>query len=652
MKYCLIFILICNHCYAQVTKKVLIETFTSASCKECYANNASVNDLINRYKGVAISINYPMDIPIKDGDPMNIPNKLEFAERLKYYSASRIPLSKLNAYNFSFSDIDKLSKEPVSIDIELDHKLNANNDSISVDITLSNYGLLDLPAMDIHIIIIEKIIEFPFAPGVNKEKIFHNVARKMLPNPKGTLIQSLAPGEFQSFSINAKLPTYFYNFNNIGVVAFAQLNGKGIQKILQAAESSPKPIVGEFVDIKNTVALESFDNECDHLVNFNINITNQSTLQRTIDSIDFVFRINDTNIVKKTWKGSLGQNESQNFKVENVRLSEEFFSINSWIEGMGYRGQEIHDFIKTNSMANIDLFTFPMIPKKEKINQTFELGKFQNTLETLIKSDKLKLLRIDSTAFTGGMYIDVYPIGLGAYGLSRYSSLFVFDDTAALNNSASLYLYPVNLSRSINTQMKFSYAYAQKDTNSKDNFKILVSEDCGKNWIKVYDKSGAALASVVNPNLKNRWKPNYWLPLKNEWKTEQINLSKYDGSPELLIQCIGTAGGGWSLFLDDIIVEPGPTKTIEHTKVISNLKITPNPVRSNFKISFFATNNGSTNISLIDILGKKIINLAQEMKIQYGMNEFSFNLEGISKGSYIIKVETSEEIRCQKLINE
>ena len=91
---------------------------------------------------------------------MNMQNKSEMSERHKYYSIPTIPVTRLNATSVGLYDFDKLSKEPVTLDIELAHKLNTSNDSITINVKLLNYGAVDLPAMNLHVVIIENMERF------------------------------------------------------------------------------------------------------------------------------------------------------------------------------------------------------------------------------------------------------------------------------------------------------------------------------------------------------------------------------------------------------------------------------------------------------------------------------------------------------------
>jgi len=95
-------------------------------------------------------------------------------------------------------------------------------------------------------------------------------------------------------------------------------------------------------------------------------------------------------------------------------------------------------------------------------------------------------------------------------------------------------------------QLRFGLAYAQKNSNSLDGLRISVSTDCGEIWTPVYLKTGDSLATVspqttaftaVNPA---------------HWRQEQVDLSAYLGTGDIVLRFEGINNHGNNLYLDDI----------------------------------------------------------------------------------------------------
>ena len=81
-----------------------------------------------------------------------------------------------------------------------------------------------------------------------------------------------------------------------------------------------------------------------------------------------------------------------------------------------------------------------------------------------------------------------------------------------------------------------------------------------------------------------------------------------------------------------------------------NLKVYPNPLSENAKISFDLTENCNVNIDLFNIYGSKIASLDNHFRIA-GNNTFSLNTSGygLSNGFYIIRIATTSKTEYAKI---
>ena len=66
--------------------------------------------------------------------------------------------------------------------------------------------------------------------------LFRSVMRKMVPNANGTTLTTELPaGESKTFNFTIPIPSYIYDYTQLGVVSFVQM--KTSKEILQARES-------------------------------------------------------------------------------------------------------------------------------------------------------------------------------------------------------------------------------------------------------------------------------------------------------------------------------------------------------------------------------------------------------------------------------
>ena len=79
------------------------------------------------------------------------------------------------------------------------------------------------------------------------------------------------------------------------------------------------------------------------------------------------------------------------------------------------------------------------------------------------------------------------------------------------------------------------------------------------------------------------------------------------------------------------------TASIRPVKLISQLSITPNPVKSNMVLTIQSVGNGEAKVAVLNTLGQTCFN--QKAQLQDGINAVSIsNLSSLAKGFYVVKV--------------
>jgi hypothetical protein len=77
----------------------------------------------------------------------------------------------------------------------------------------------------------------------------------------------------------------------------------------------------------------------------------------------------------------------------------------------------------------------------------------------------------------------------------------------------------------------------------------------------------------------------------------------------------------------------------------SSIVVYPNPVTNNKIITIQANLNGITQLQVLDLAGKIVLNTQVEFK----NNSTEINLEGISKGTYLIKLNNENKLLTKKI---
>ncbi|MBK7738966.1 MAG: hypothetical protein IPI45_14480 [Saprospiraceae bacterium] len=152
----------------------------------------------------------------------------------------------------------------------MNHELATKLDSVTMTVSVKNVSANVLPAeYTMHVILIEKVVEFHIPPGTNGELEFYSVTRKMAPNAAGTKLTAIDPGASLDYTFKIAIPSYIYNLRNLGVVALCSILQK---EVIQSNESFPKAIPGAstYVDLGTSATLSGFSGICDNNIAFKV----------------------------------------------------------------------------------------------------------------------------------------------------------------------------------------------------------------------------------------------------------------------------------------------------------------------------------------------------------------------------------------------
>jgi hypothetical protein len=136
------------------------------------------------------------------------------------------------------------------------------------------------------------------------------------------------------------------------------------------------------------------------------------------------------------------------------------------------------------------------------------------------------------------------------------------------------------------------------------------------------------------------------------FSVEQQHLGSWESSNSGYFY-LGTHGRGFYYASDLAVVSVEEDNLAQidarEDKVISKIKISPNPLNSRGQISFDLKTNSVTTAKIFNLSGSlvKTINLGMKLK---GENKAFFNAEDLSAGSYILSLESNGENSVAKFI--
>lgn len=194
-------------------------------------------------------------------------------------------------------------------------------------------------------------------------------------------------------------------------------------------------------------------------------------------------------------------------------------------------------------------------------------------------------------------------------GFNSNSSIYINNaDYPANGETDDLILPPMDFTSLTNIELSFNYAYVLwTDPNASqvwsDTLQVLVSNDCGSSWQKIWEKSGASLVTTTPIFTGAAWTPS----TNNDWDTETINLNNYTTEDDFMLKFRNVNDYENNLFLDNINISASGTSTIfeltsSDKKVIKIVDILGREVRDNKQKNiplFYIYEDGSVDKRII-----------------------------------------------------
>lgn len=197
----------------------------------------------------------------------------------------------------------------------------------------------------------------------------------------------------------------------------------------------------------------------------------------------------------------------------------------------------------------------------------------------------------------------------------------------------------MDLSNNSNTQLTFDVAYPDPDTYISDTLEILVSVNCGATYTSIYKNFGANLASAPLPS-------GEFFPSSNEWKQEVIDLSPYDGLPNVSFIFRAHAGAFNNMYIDNINVFENVSTSQDEAQKLSTFEVFPNPTTGIVSVQLQVDQSTDINVRIINSLGQEVINEQQRIT---GSFSKEYDLRHLALGVYFIQITDGKQTFSKKL---
>ncbi len=618
--------------FGQAKKFVFLEEFTQASCGPCETTTPLINQFVENNIDKIVQLRYQTSWP--GVDPMNEDNPEEVQTRVDYYGVEGVPDIKVDGQEHSGgnattydelfaaiqSDFDGYAAETPAIGMSLSHSFSDDLTTMDVQLKINNVSTeaYSVSTNKLRVAIVEEEISWEFKPGSTSIQVFEAVLKKFIAgSAAGVSIDEIAAGDSLTLNYSVDVPSTYYNFKELAVVAFVQDDSN--KKVVNAIYSEPITVTG-ISDLALEKIYQQNDSYCNNIATTSVIVKNTGDV--AIAAFDLNLVANGQIIKTENWTGDLQSGSSETFEYE-VTLP---FGATSLIEyNVNITGTE-RDYNINNQRSLGGVYSVFSENALEGLDVDFEANAIADQSPFIVLSSYgSAFVNIDKSISTQ------IPSKLGAYAESDKSIWVDFYNWNA-GGVATMSVGEIDFTDKENYYFSFDRAYAQYQ-NEDDKLELLASTDCGISWDVLWSKSGSSLKThaPVNPS-------RFW-PGANDWKTDSINLQQYDGMDKVSFQFKATSGYGNCLFIDNPSLKQGHNVAVEDIYE-GGFSIYPNPVNNQLFISLDNAINQDYKVEVRDIQGRIV--LEQNYSSNGATNVININTESLNEGMYILDFQTEK----------
>tara|TARA_Y100000589_G_scaffold10896_1_gene9014 strand:- start:676 stop:2856 length:2181 start_codon:yes stop_codon:yes gene_type:complete len=194
----------------------------------------------------------------------------------------------------------------------------------------------------------------------------------------------------------------------------------------------------------------------------------------------------------------------------------------------------------------------------------------------------------------------------------------------------------------------FDLAYARRSGNTNDLLEIHASDDCGRTWVKRWDRE----CNEDNDDLSTNGGSNVvfpFTPTNSHWEQQTVNINSYAGRSNVSLKFVFTGFGGNWLYIDNFVVcETGNLFLNEES--FSELNIFPNPSKGDATIEFNLFKDSKIEITLSNLHGAILAQESTELKAKLNRIQLKEIYASLKAGVYFIKITQNGISATKKVV--
>jgi hypothetical protein len=628
--------------FSQSTRMSVYEEFTGETCPPCASTNPALNALLALPTNTSKVIPLKWQVPIPSAPTktwsLYQTNKTEIDWRYRSvaaggygYAINSAPSGKMDGQNVTVfgassnhpanlnSGIIATAQSyttPFSIAVTRNWSPSGTAVDLTVTITASTAFAAN-GALILRTCMVERLIQFSVQPGTNGETIFEDVVIKSFPTLQNgiALPANWTANQVQTFTLSCPIPSYTRKITEIAMVCFIQDDGD--KKIWQGHRADKQGVPNDIEAISATAPSFTCGTSINPFVtvkNSGITPVTDMTITPSIDGVAGT---------PVTWSGLLAVGASTTLSVGTLTSSTGGGHVFSYT----VTGVSGTDFYTLNNSAKTDFYMVSSY-QGTPITEDFAAVSFPPA------SWGMK----NTNAGPGWSRVS----NVGAYAILPLGSMkYDFFNNTLAGDADEMLLPPLDLAGANTPILTFDIAKANRN-GKNDMLEVMVSTDCGANWVTVYSKSGAALS--VWPTAINS---NYLPVTAAEWRTDTVALNGFN-VPELLVKFVATNDNGNNMFLDNInLSQSNPVGINTYGMVNYLVDVYPNPSNGETNVLINAIHSSAATVKVVNSIGQVVYTSAQDLA--QGENNIKLDASQFAHGIYSIVIESKHGKVVKKL---
>lgn len=616
------------------TRLALYEEFTGENCPPCASTNPALDILLSSAtNSVKINpIKWQVAIPSAPSATWSLyqTNLAEINNRDAYYSINSAPSGKCDGQsqtvfgassdhpgNWTSTHITNAANVATPFAITMTPTWDATFSTATVVIDVQSSAIFNATNLRLRLVLVEKAINFPTAPGSNGEKDFHWPVRKSYPDiANGTALpNSWVASQLQSYTIVCVAPSYIVSKGQMSFVAYIQ--DEGNKRVYQSARTATPPIPNEAQAISanfvSNVVCSSTIAPTVTLKNNGVNAITAMTVMPYMNSVA------GTQVV---WTGNLAVGASTTIQMgaENCINGNNTYSFTITDVSGG-------DVVTSNN-GNSKVFFNNTVYASNPANEGFTNASWPYSNWGIFNNNGAPHTWLRATTAGGFM--------------TSSESIRLFINWTPAGGTHDMYLPGVNFTGTVFPTIKFDMAYTQVAAADNDRLEVNVSTDCGQNWSTVWSNQGSAMATTP-PNASTLNTPS----VSTNWSVVTVPMYTYSNNPSVLIRFKATSDQGNSIWLDNINMFNTNVGVATVDKVASEFGLFPNPANNEVNLTISTPNAQSADVKIINALGQVVI--AKNVSLNVGYNNIQIDTKELASGIYYVSFDSGNGISTKKL---